>query len=86
MYEGDIVIHDRLGRTQADRRAVLLALLEEQRDTRAKWGLPSLTWTEEPDGLTCYTDGVAECRITWAEVVAEELEVEHGREPYDGLD
>jgi hypothetical protein len=86
MYTGDIVIHDLLGWTQADRRAALLEILEVQRATRAKCGLAALTWTEQPDGLTCYHGGVWESRILWSEIIADEDAAGGGREPDSGLE
>jgi hypothetical protein len=83
MYEGKITIHDARGWTQANRRAATLALLELQREEWATQG-QALTWTEEPDGLTYYVDGVWDGRITWAEIAAQETQVEG--ELWDGVD
>lgn len=73
-----ILIHDADGFTQADRRVLLLkSLRSRQARHPALWA--GITWTEEPDGVTLWRDGVALERITYAELVAVEAAVEESQ-------
>jgi hypothetical protein len=66
MSEHPILIHDAHGFTQALRRQRLLEVCADDRTRHATFG-KAMTWTEEPDGVTLYLNGVCGSRITYAE-------------------
>jgi hypothetical protein len=72
MTEHPILIHDAHGFTQAMRRERILAICADTRDRLAALG-QALTWTEDPDGVTVYVNGVMDCRITYAELAHYEV-------------
>jgi hypothetical protein len=75
MSDDAIVVHDEFGFTQAMRRQLLLLICDDAQARHAAEGL-TLTWTEQPDGVTIYVDGRYDSRITYAELAAIEAHPE----------
>lgn len=69
--EGNLIIRDQYGWSQPDRRRLFLACLTAAQHQAARHG-ETLTWTEEPDGVTRCRDGRPESRVTWAELARAE--------------
>lgn len=67
MPDDAMLIHNEHGVPQALRRRLLLLICEDEQDRAAAEG-QTVTWTEEPDGVTLYVDGVQDSRVTYAEL------------------
>ena len=69
MPDDAILIHDQHGFTQAMRRQLLLLMCEIEQARYAAQG-QTLTWTEDPAGVTLAVDGVEAYRVTYAALAA----------------
>ena len=69
MPDDAILIHDQHGFTQAMRRQLLLLMCEVEQTRYAAQG-QTLTWAEDPEGVTLSVGGVEAYRVTYAALAA----------------
>jgi hypothetical protein len=69
MSDDAILVHDEHGFTQAMRRQLLLLMCEIEQARYTAQG-QTLTWTEDPEGVTLAVGGVEAYRVTYAALAA----------------